>query len=77
MPRDGFKLLAPHREDCRANGDFIVHEDMTFRLRKNGTRGGSTCWHVFTCNDPRCKAKAGVRWDVLMEIIRDGLASDA
>ena len=53
-----------------------VHENMNFRLRKNGTRGGSTPWHVFRCNDPRCGATAGVRWDVLMEFVREGLRGD-
>lgn len=77
---DGFKLETPHAKDCiLAERDdpirFIVtdrNHPIDFRLRRNGTRGGSTMWWRFVCNDINCPARLLVRWDVLAEFVNGG-----
>jgi hypothetical protein len=77
---DGIKLFVQHRKGC-AFGDgtgshrhaFAVYDRADLNRAQNGRKGGSTFWHVFRCNDPRCPAEAGVRWDVLAELVASGL----
>jgi len=72
--RDGFKLLGDHVDGCLCvrkydGGKFIVHDGMLYNRRRNGDRGGSTCWHRFRCNDTNCNAILLVRWDTLANFI--------
>lgn len=71
---EGLKQFVPHSPGCicasRGEKDcFIVHKEMNFSRRRDGRRGGSTLWHVFSCNDPDCPGEMGVRWDALADFL--------
>jgi hypothetical protein len=76
MHKDGFKLLEGHSPDCfcrdKLDEAFVSHGGFTNRA-KNGRKGGSWSWHVFRCNDPKCPAEMGVRWDVMARTLDEGL----
>lgn len=71
--RDGVIREHDHREGCfTGRADYgprfiVTDRDRPLRhdLKRNGHKGGSTMWWVFTCNDIRCPARLLVRWDVL------------
>lgn len=72
--RDGFRQLNSHAVECFATDDehgiaFVVYEGSENRSLGGHRAKGSTQWHRFACNDPRCLAKLLVRWDVLAGFI--------
>ena len=79
-PASPFKLLVEHREGCWTEGDeyrFIVADGIEWNRRTNGSKGGSTSWTRYRCNDPHCPAIALVRWDALAAFVTAGIEGDA
>lgn len=80
-PDPGIKLFDPHSADCfyaeRGEDCFISHVGWDWQRDRIGRRRKGICgggWHVFHCNTADCTGRVGVRWDVLMNFIADGLA---
>lgn len=69
---EGFRQIGDHRKGCFANGDsraFVSHVAVFFGRNKRGYGTGSTMWHRFACNDPKCQAEMLVRWDVMADFV--------
>lgn len=72
--QDGIKLFVGHVTDCFCADDeapFVVYRGFDYQRDKAGRprRNGMCWWHLFKCNDPKCSAVAGVRWDTLANFI--------
>lgn len=53
------RVLIDHDPECflRYRDDaFVMHDGMEWDRKRNGYKGGSTAFHRFRCNDPKCPA---------------------